>query len=103
MLFALIRKQEQLDQIVDVPYFGDSRDVALIQLADFLAFLLRRYAEIKENLVPPSYKDEEAKVSEWVSRFAGRSIGRRFMFPRTARGYAEALFYDNAPASLRDL
>lgn len=43
-------KQKQLDQIVDVPYFGDSREVVLIQVADFAAFFLRRYAEIQEGL-----------------------------------------------------
>jgi hypothetical protein len=26
-------KQDQLDQVIDVPYFGDSREVPLIQLA----------------------------------------------------------------------
>jgi hypothetical protein len=51
--YARGKKQDQLDQIVDVPYFGDSNDVALIQLADVASFFLRRYAEIKENLVPP--------------------------------------------------
>jgi hypothetical protein len=29
------KKQEQPDQIVDVPHFVDSKEVALIQLADF--------------------------------------------------------------------
>ena len=35
-------QQDRLDQIVDVPYFGDSKDVGLIQLADFFSFFLRR-------------------------------------------------------------
>ena len=77
--------------------------MALIQLADVLAFLLRRYAEIKEGLVPPTYNDEEQKVSDWVETFASRSIGRRFMFPARGRGYAEELFFENAPKSIRDL
>jgi hypothetical protein len=97
------KKQEQLDHIVDVPYFGDSREVALIQLSDFLAFLLRRYAEIKEGVVPPTYHDEEEKMTQWVTSLAARSIGRRFMFPRTGRGYAENMFFDRAPAAVRDL
>lgn len=97
------KKQEQLSHIVDVPYFGDSREVALIQLADFLAFLLRRFAEIKDGLIAPRYLDEEEKVSGWVATLAERSIGRRFLFPRTGREYAEALFFDLAPASIRNL
>jgi hypothetical protein len=31
-------KADPLDQIIDVPYFGDSKEVGLIQLADFIAF-----------------------------------------------------------------
>jgi hypothetical protein len=49
--------KKPLDQVVDVPYFGDSRDVALIQLADVLSFFLRRYAEITEGLVTAKYAD----------------------------------------------
>jgi hypothetical protein len=56
------KKQDALDQIVDVPYFGDSKEVALIQVADFLAFFLRRYAEITEKLTPVKYPDEAPKI-----------------------------------------
>ena len=40
--------QRQLDQIIDVPAFQDSKEVELLQVADFLAFFLRRHAEIQE-------------------------------------------------------
>jgi len=43
------KHSKPLNQIIDVPYFADSRDVALIQLADFLSFFIRRYVEIKEE------------------------------------------------------
>ena len=43
------KKQDPLDQIIDVPYYGDSRDVSLIQIADLVAYLLRVYIELKEN------------------------------------------------------
>ncbi len=97
------QKKSQLDQMVDVPYFGDSKEVSLIQLADFAAFFLRRYAEIKERLVPARYGDEEERLNGWMADFAGRSIGRRCIYPRTQRQYAHDLFYDLAPPSIRDL
>ena len=96
-------KQPALDQIVDVPYWGDSRQVVLIQVADFLAFFLRRYAELKEGLRGPDYKDEEVRLDGWMKQFAGRSIGRACIYPKTGRGYAENLFYDRAPKSIREL
>ena len=49
--YTKTKSQARLDQIVDVPYFADSRDVSLIQLADFAAFFIRRHAEIEEGLV----------------------------------------------------
>ncbi len=95
--------QAQLDQVVDVPYFGDSTDVALIQLADVASFFLRRYAEIKEHLVPTKYADEERRVTGWVETFVSRSIGRQHIYRRTGRTKAEDLFFDNASESIRTL
>jgi hypothetical protein len=96
-------KQMPLDQVVDVPYFGDSREVALIQLADFLAFFLRRYAEISENLVPARYPDEEQRIGDWIALMAQRSIGRSFIYPGVGRNGAEELFFANSSHSIRDI
>lgn len=97
------RKEEALGQVVDVPYFGDSKEVALIQLADFIAFFLRRYAEIKEGLVPAKYKDEESRINEWIAAMAKASIGRSFIYPKVARNKAEELFYAVASESIREI
>jgi len=97
------KKQERLDQVVDVPYFSDSKDVALIQMADFVAFFLRRYAEIKEKLVPEKYTGEAKKISSWVKKIAERSIGSNHIYPKTGRCKCADLFYSHAPASIRRL
>lgn len=96
-------KQTPLDQVVDVPYFGDSAEVGLIQLADFIAFFLRRYAEIKENLVPARYADEADRIQGWIDLIARRSIGSNFMYPKRGRGNAEELFFRNASQSIREI
>jgi hypothetical protein len=96
-------KQKPLDQIVDVPYFGDSTDVGLIQLADFLAFFLRRYAEIKEGLVGPRYSDEENRIDGWIGTMIERSIGRAYIYPKVGRNKAENVFFQNASESIREL
>jgi len=95
--------QDRLDQIVDVPYFGNSKDVVLIQLADFFSFFLRRYAEIREGLVTPKYEGEPEKLSKWLKGFAQRSIGRQFIYPRVSRNWAQNLFFEHAPPSIRTL
>ena len=101
--YDLKKGRKPLDQVVDVPYFGDSRDVYLIQLADVFSFFLRRYAEIKENLVAPKYADEETRVTEWVTTMVSRSIGRANIYRYKGRTKADDLFFDNASVSIRKL
>ena len=95
-------KQAQLNQVVDVPYFCDSKNVALIQLADVFSYFLRRYAEIKEG-GRPRYGDEAEKVSAWVEGFAKRSIGRHHIYPRNSRNRTQDMFFKHAPPSIRKL
>ena len=97
------KKQKALDQIVDVPYFGDSRDVALVQLADVASFFLRRYAEIKDNLVAPRYGDEETRVEGWIESLMDRSIPKACMYPKVGRCQCEDIFFRCAPPSVRSL
>jgi len=96
-------KQDRLDQIIDVPYFGDSREVPLIQLADLTSFFLRRAAEIGEGLVGPRYDDENENLGGWISTFLKRSIGIADIYPRRGRQYSTDLFHQHAPPSIRDL
>jgi hypothetical protein len=97
------KKQEPLDQIVDVPYFGDSQEVSLVQVADFVAYFLRRYAEIKDGLIPAKYTDEAWRIDGWVETLAGISIGRSMMYPKAGRNKAEELFFAVASKSIREI
>jgi hypothetical protein len=101
--YELKKNRKPLDQVIDVPYFGDSRDVALIQLADVASFFLRRYAEIKEALVPAKYDDEEERVTGWIDTFMTRSVGRSHIYRKAGRTAAEQMFYENASVSIRSL
>jgi hypothetical protein len=96
------KKQDQLDQVIDAPFFGDSRDVVLIQLADMIAFLLRRYAEVKSGLAGPRYIEEEQRLTGWMQTFRARAISPP-MYPKKGRQDAEELFYQHAPQAIRDL
>jgi hypothetical protein len=92
-----------LDCVVDVPYFGDSTEVALVQLADFLAFFLRRYIEIKEGLVPARYEGEDAKLDEWGRTLSNLSVGASVMYPRSRRCACAELFFSAAPRAVVEL
>ena len=97
-------KHAQLDQIVDVPHFHDSRHLPLLQVADFLAFFLRRYAELQEGVGPPAkFPDEIEKITACIAQLKDCAIATSHIYPRKQRTTAQDLFYRHAPASIRDL
>jgi hypothetical protein len=95
------KKQRPLGHVVDVPYFADSKDVALLQVADFTAYFLRRYAEIEGRHDTPRYPDEYSKVKNWIDLLAERSIGLNWIYPSKGRDESADLFYQLCPPSLR--
>lgn len=97
------KKQKRLDQIIDVPYFADSRNVGLIQLADFFSYFIRRYIEIKESHSPEKYAGEAAKIDNLMSRIIARSFKKSFSYPKVNRCECAAFFYDVAPTSILSL
>lgn len=101
--YARGKRQAKLSQIVDAPYFAESHRVPLIQVADFLAYFLRRYAELQEGLAPAKYPEEEARISEWVAKLATRTLGASFTYPARGRCPAAEMFYSHCPPSLRKI
>jgi hypothetical protein len=95
--YGRCKKQEKLNQIIDVPHFVDSRDVGLIQLADFVCFFLRKHIELQAGLVEPAYTDEVERVSAWVRQALGQSIPKANMYLSKGRCEAAELFYRYAP------
>jgi hypothetical protein len=95
------KKQAALDHIIDAPYFADSKQVPMLQVADFLAYFFRRYVEIAENLVPPKYPEEEQRIREWVGTLSKRCVGYQHMYPAKGRCPTAEMFYAHCPPSLR--
>lgn len=93
-------KQPRLDQIVDVPYFGDSKHVGLIQVADFVSYFLRRHLEITEGIIPPRYDGEAELVNGWVETVMKRSIPKSMTFPARGRSGCVEFFHSLAPRSM---
>jgi hypothetical protein len=99
--YARGRKQEPLDQIVDVPYFANSRDVPLLQVADFVAYFLRRYAELEASDAE-RYDGEKRQVDVWANKALERAIPKAMVYPKKGRCACADLFYTYAPVSMRD-
>lgn len=100
--YGRARKQDRLDQVIDVPYFADSRDVGLLQLADFVAYFLRRHVELADGGDVERYGSEKTQVGRWASKALAQSIPRAAMFAKKGRCACAELFYGFAPPSLRD-
>ncbi|NET10066.1 MAG: DUF3800 domain-containing protein [Symploca sp. SIO2B6] len=96
------RKQERLCQIIDAPYFADSKNVSLLQVADFLAYFVRRHIEISEKVLPEKYSNEGQKVAHWFSKIKSRTIPYQNMYPKRQRCHAADLFWEMAPQCIRN-
>jgi hypothetical protein len=93
--------QFPLDQVIDVPYFGDSKEVSLLQVADFIAFFVRRYIEISEHLDKVRYDGEDARLQDWADLISARCIGTNNTYLRRARCACADIFWNLAPKSIR--
>ena len=95
--------QNRLDQVIDVPYFADSKHVGLVQMADFAAFFLRRFIEIKTGAVGPRYKEEEQKIDQWIASLCQRHVSTSASYPKKGRTPAQEFFWSIAPDCIRDM
>jgi len=94
------KKQEKLDQIIDVPHFADSKHVPLLQVADFVAYFLRRYAEL-ENGAAERYAGERNTVASWAQKAKRQRIPIARIYPRRNRCECAELFFTYAPECLK--
>ncbi|MGB6837893.1 MAG: DUF3800 domain-containing protein [Dehalococcoidia bacterium] len=101
--FYSANSEARLDQIVDVPYFADSEDVGLLQVADLFAYLLRRYGELEAGYDQPSYPDEKAKLRDWAKQIVSIALPRSTRWPRRNICRCAAFFNAIAPTALVEL
>jgi len=97
------KKQTRLDQVIDVPYFGDSTEVHLLQVADFIAYFLRRHVEITGGYSKERYEHEADKIAGWLQTLQACSLRPRYVYPATGRCECSDLFFQHAPDTLRIL
>lgn len=97
------KKQESLDQVVDVPYYGDSEDVHLIQMADLTAYFIRRYLEINQYKQDIKYADEKERVGGWMKQISLLSLPLSTRYPTRGRDSAAGVFYKYSPELIRTL
>lgn len=92
------KKQERLDQIIDVPYFGDSEQVHLLQVADLIAYFLRLYLEIESGSAGESYKGEHDFLRNFVIQLKKVLLPVSSRYLSKGRDECAELYYQMAPA-----
>jgi len=97
------KKQSRLDQIVDTAFSIKSHHAGLVQVADLFAFILRRYAEMKDFGRPEEWAGEQALIEEYVATLASRLLPRNYRWPAKPNGASSRWFNSIAPASLMSL
>jgi hypothetical protein len=95
--------QEQLNQVIDVPYYGDSKDVNLLQIADLIAYILRLHVELEEGRRSPEYKGENQNIQGWVEQIISISLPVSTRYLARGRDRCSELFCKYAPEALMSL
>lgn len=95
------RRANRLESIVDVPYWADSRHVGMVQIADFVAYFIRKYCEISSGAYTPKYPGEADKLDEWMSKIISISVPKSVMLPSRGRCNTADIYYNLAPDILK--
>ena len=89
--------QDPLDQIIDTPFSIKSHHAGLVQVADLLAFILRRYAEIEDYNAEEAWPGEKTcSTNTWVRLRSGFSPN-----PRDGRRAPKAALQNGSTTLLR--
>jgi hypothetical protein len=95
------KKEQALNQIIDVPHFVDSKHVGLIQLADLFAYIFRRDIEIKEKLSDENFTGESELMNTWTTKLKSTSIPKSCMYLTKGACETAILINSLAPDSIK--
>jgi len=101
--YGKAKKQLRLDQIVDVPYFCSSQHVGMVQVADFVAFFVRKHLELAEGYATPKYPEEPIRLAGWFDKLVPRFVHIASIYPKTNRCEIAEMYFRLAPPTLRTL
>ena len=80
--YGFDNKREALDQIIDVPFYGDSHNVPLVQVADLICYILRRFTDLEEFESEEKYAGEYRRYEGWVKKIQARLILRSHRYQK---------------------
>lgn len=90
----------QLTQVVDVPFFADSKHVLLIQVADLIAYIIRLYIELELGKVTEKFPGEHERFASWFTLIKSNSLPQASRWPTKNRNHIHDNFCSLAPSCL---
>lgn len=94
--------KQRMDQIVDYPYYADSRDVGLIQMADVITYIFRKLIEMMDGHQKEKYTGEKDKLYSLFQLLTPSFMPAGIILPTKGSEFAK-LIMQVAPTSFREL
>lgn len=95
---------EVFTHIIDAPYFGDSKEVHALQIADFLVYIFRRYVELFEiGEAASKYDGEINDIQGWIKKLSFSFLNTGSIYPKINKCECSELFSEYAPVALKEL
>lgn len=97
------KNEGALDSIIDTALFADSKHSALIQLADMVAFILRRRAEIMDLENLERFEGELTGLDGWVSRLSKHFLPSSTRYLKKPKCECTMFLCELAPHSIKNI
>lgn len=97
------RGTPMLDQVIDVPFFVDSKHVELIQVADLFSYIFRLYSELKEGLTEEKFEGEQERLRDWIDLLNPVLLPNSSRWKKSPQDPCASFFRSVAPPSLLTL
>lgn len=92
------KKQDPFDQLVHTPFYVKSHHVGIVQLADLVAFVYRRYLQVVRH--GESYDGELDRLTGWVERLDECLLAPAARTPKRQSGPAPEFIGAVSPSEL---
>lgn len=93
------RKAEPFDQLAHTPFFVQSDRLELVQLADLIAFVYRRYVGVERD--GEAYAGEAERLARWKAKLDSRLLDRSHRLPARGVNAGASALVGACPPELR--
>ena len=93
-------KERPLNQVIDVPFFADSRHVGLIQVADLFAYIFRLYSDLAEGVTQQRFEGEFERLEGWIENMRPVLLPDSARWPKSSTDPCTRFLRSIAPPSL---